>query len=119
MKKMDDPIIYAVPVFALIGIVILFVLIFTSGTRKKVRTVQAEVLTKKVKRAYVHKLAKVGVSGVDWYEYYAVFKPEKGKSVELQMPKEIYDSIDEGDMGQLTFDRDRFISFDKNCCFFV
>ncbi len=116
---MDDPIIYVPAVLAVIGTVILFALILTSGTRKKIRTVQAQVLTKKIKRAYVHKLARVGVSGADWLEYYAVFKLEKGTTIELQLPKEIYDSIEENDKGQLTFNDYKFISFDKNSCYFV
>lgn len=116
---MDDLILYVPVALAVIGTVVLFALIFTSGTRKRVLTVRAQVLTKKIKRAYVGKLARKGVSGYDWYEYYAVFRTEKGKNIELQLPDDIYNSIEEGDKGQLTFDRYRFISFDKNSCFFV
>ena len=117
---MDDIIIsYIIPMFAVISTSVVFVLIFTSGTKRKVRTVQAEVLSKRIKRAYITRVAIARVSGMDWYEYYAAFLTEKKKTVELQLPKEIYDSIKEGDKGQLTFGKDRFVSFDKNSCYFV
>ena len=109
---------FPIILFTSLGILLIFQAI-KYLKKKKTRTVQAKVLTKKIKRAYDHKLARVGVSGADWLEYYAVFKPEKGKAVELQLPKEIYDSIEENDKGQLTFNDYKFISFDKNSCYFV
>ena len=97
--------------------IILCALVFLLGFKpgkKKIRTVQATVTVKKIKRAYVRSLANAGVSGTDWYEYYAEFQPEKGKKLELQLPKEIYGAIEEGDRGMLTYDRHYFISFERN-----
>ena len=116
---MDDPFIFIPALLVAICTTCLFVLILTSVIRKKVRTVQAEVVAKKTKRVYNSTLAKAGVSGSSWYEYYAVFKVETGKTIELQLPKDIYDIIEEGNKGQLTFKGYNFISFDKNSCFFV
>ncbi len=56
--------------------------------------------TKKIKRAYSRALANAGISGSSWYEYYAVFQTEKGKTIELQLPKDIYDITEEGNKGQ-------------------
>lgn len=114
----DEFFLFVIPGAGIFLFVLLLVLIF-KPRRKKVRTVQSEVLTKKIKRAYIKSVAAARVSGMDWLEYYAVFRTEKGKKVELQLPKEIYDGIEEGDKGQLTFDKDRFISFDKNSAYFV
>ena len=116
---MDEPFIFIPAVLVAICTTGLFVLILTSVIRKKVRTVQAEVVAKKTKRVYNSTLAKAGVSGSSWYEYYAVFKVETGKKAKLQLQKEVYDLIEEGDKGQLTFKGYNFISFDKNSCFFV
>ena len=95
----------------LCALVLLFV--FKPG-KKKIRTVQATVTVKKIKRAYVRSLANAGVSGTDWYEHYAEFQPEKGKKLKLQLPKEIYDAIEEGDRGKLTYKGDYFVSFERN-----
>ena len=61
----------------------------------KKRTIQAEVISKEIKRPYTKAIAKAGVSGTDWFEFYAVFLTEKGKKLELQMPKEIYDEVND------------------------
>ncbi len=112
--------ILAIPL-AVLGVCVLYLLasMIVSRKRKRLRTLQAEVLTKKIKRVYINKLAKVGVSGGSWFEYYAVFQLESGKKKELQLPQEIYDSIEEGDKGQLSFKDYNFVSFDKNSCYFV
>lgn len=102
-----------VSVFAGAFLILIITQAVASFKRKKLRTVQAEVLTKKIKRAYINKLAKVGVSSGSWFEYYAVFGLENGKKKELQLPQDIYDSIEEGDKGQLSFKDYMFISFEK------
>lgn len=99
----------------LIGIFVQLTKYIAKGLKKG--TVQAEVISKEIKRPYAN--AKARICGTDWFEYYAVFRTEKGKKLELQMPKEIYDVIEEGDKGQLSFKGYYFISFDKNSCFFV
>ena len=104
--------------------VVAFVILIIAQTVKSIRnmkkrTVQAEVISKEIKRPYTKAIAKAGVSGTDWFEFYAVFRTENGKKLELQMPKEIYDAIEEGDKGQLTYKGYYFISFDRNSAFFV
>lgn len=104
--------------------VVAFVILIIAHTVKSIRnmkkrTIQAEVISKEIKRPYTKAIAKAGVSGIDWFEFYAVFLTEKGKKIELQMPKEIYDAIEEGDKGQLTYKGYYFISFDRNSAFFV
>ena len=117
---MDDILFVALPVILIVICVVYFVVSgILSMKRKKLRTVQAQVLTKKIKRPYVPSLANAGVSGVNWYEFYAVFQTEKGEKLELQLPKEVYENIEEGDKGQLSFKDYHFISFDKNSCFSV
>ena len=111
---MNDPVLCVLLILALVCVVILFALIFTGGKAKKISTVQATVTVKKIKRAYVRSLANAGVSGTDWHEYYAEFRSEKGKKLELQLPKEIYDAIEEGDRGKLTYKGDSFVAFDKS-----
>lgn len=104
--------------------VVAFVILIIAQTVKSIRnmkkrTVQAEVISKEIKRPYTKAIAKARVSGTDWFEFYAVFLTEKGKKLELQVPKEIYDAIEEGDKGQLTYKGYYFISFDRNSAFFV
>ena len=110
----------AFPLAVLAIFVIGFIVLSVNSRRKKrLCTVQATVQTKKIKRAFTNKLTKAGVSTGNWFEYYAVFSLENGKSKELQLPQEIYDSINDGDKGQLSFKGYYFISFDKDNCFFV
>lgn len=106
-------------VFVVAFVILIIVQTVKSIRNMKKRTVQAEVMTKEIKRPYSKALAKAGVSGSSWFEFYAVFRTEKGKKLELQMPKEIYDEITEGDKGQLIYKGHYFISFDRNSCFFV
>ncbi len=117
---MDDLLFVALPVILIAICVIYFIVSgILSLKRKKLRTVQAKVISKKIKRAYVHSLANAGVSGSDWYEFYAVFQTEKGEKLELQLPREVYESINDGDKGQLSFKDCLFVSFDKSSCFSV
>lgn len=104
--------------------VVAFVILIIVQTVKSIRNmnkriVQAEVITKEIKRPCSKAPAKAKISGTDWFEFYAVFRTEKGKKLELQMPKEIYDEISEGDKGQLIYKGHYFISFDRNSAFFV
>ena len=117
---MEDILFVAFPVILIVICVICFVISgIKNRKRNKTHTVQAQVISKKIKRAYVHKLARVGVSGMDWMEYYAIFSYGKNKTVELQLPVKIYNRLEAGDKGQLSFKGYHFISFDKNSCFFV
>ena len=117
---MNDMLFVALPVILVVICVIYIIASSVIGRkRKKLRTVQAQVLSKRIKRTDMCRAAKVGVSGVDLFEYYVVFKFEKGKTKELQLPHEVYGSIEEGDKGQLSFKDYIFVSFDKNSCFFV
>ncbi len=117
---MDEVIVFiSLGAFIVAFVTLIIVEIVKSIRNMKKRTVQAQVITKKIKRAYSKALAKAGISGADWLEFYAVFRTEKGKKLELQLPKEIYNEISEGDKGQLTYKGYNFISFDRNSCFFV
>ena len=117
---MEDILFVAFPVILIVICVICFVISgIKNRKRNKTHTVQAQVISKKIKRANVHRLARAGVSGMDWMEYYAIFSYGKNKTVELQLPVEIYNRLEKGDKGQLSFKGYYFISFDKNSCFFV
>ena len=117
---MDEAILsVSLGVFVVAFVILIIVQTVKSIRNMQKRTVQAEVIPKEIKRPYSKSLAKARVSGIDWFEFYAVFRTEEGKKLELQMPKEIYDAISEGDKGQLTYKGYYFISFDRNSAFFV
>lgn len=117
---MDEAILsVSLGIFVVAFVILVIVNTVKSIRNMKKRTVQAEVISKEIKRPYSKAIAKARISGVDWFEFYAVFRTEKGKKLELQMPKEIYDAIEESDKGQLTYKGHYFISFDRNSAFFV
>ena len=45
--------------------------------------------------------------------YYATFQVESGDRMELEMDEEAYGMLAEGDLGRLTFQGTRYLSFDR------
>ena len=101
--------------FGILGICVMGLVVSTviSRKKKKLRSVRAEVLSKRIGRSRPTRRADAAVSGSCRHEYYVTFLIEGKKKKELQVKGETYSLISEGDKGSLTFEDYNFVSFTK------
>ena len=112
--------------FILITCVILGMLVYLTlkGVKEKQANDAAPIVTVdakvKAKRIAVHHSAhQQSVNGVPLMAkshhttYYATFEVESGDRMELQVSDYDYGQLAEGDRGKLTFQRKRFLRFDR------
>ena len=108
--------------FLLFFLMFIFVLAFNIA--KSVKTymknknaprlnVRATIVTKRASTHHstVHNGPRVGVDSYSETSYYATFEFESGDRLELCVPKSEYGYLVEGDVGELTFQGTRFLSF--------
>ncbi len=102
------------PLFIAVIAIIVFGTIFwriISGIKNNVKNNAAPVLT--VPAQIITKRTEVrGEHSHTWY--YSTFEVQSGDRMELQLSGTEYGLLAEGDLGLLTFQGTRFISFDRN-----
>lgn len=74
-------------------------------------SVPAEVVSKRADVSYHHHAH--GAHMTSSTSYYATFQVESGDRMELPVSGEQYGMLAEGDMGKLTFQGTRFLSFER------
>lgn len=110
------PVIFSI-VFLLIASVIVIVAIkgisqWNKNNHSPRLTVQATIVAKRHHTSHHH-------SGTEMHmhhsstSYYATFQVESGDRMELLIPSTQFGYLVEGDMGKLTFQGTRFLSFDR------
>lgn len=105
---------FSIAFFAVFAvIVIMFIVMAASGIsrwQKNNRSPRLTVHAKLVaKRMQVRRRQDHG----SFTDYYATFQVESGDRMEMAMPAEEYGLLVEGDIGNLTFQGTRFISFER------
>ena len=75
-------------------------------------TVEATVVAKRGHTTHHHDAGNLSHSHSST-TYYATFQFESGDRLELQIPRERYGYLVEGDRGQLTFQGTRFLDFTR------
>lgn len=63
--------------------------------------------------AVVAKRTQVAAGGIGGQTYFATFEANGGQRLELEVPKDIYGVIAEGDLGVLTFVNDLCLEFER------
>lgn len=101
-----------------------FIYVIANGVKEKrandaapVLTVEAVVKTKRMDSYYSSPSydadGHMTRSGTHHTTYYATFEVESGDRIELEVSDYDYGQLAEGDRGKLTFQRKRFLRFDR------
>ena len=111
------PILFGV-IFLIVAVMIVVTLIrgisqWNSNNHSPVLTVEAMVTSKRQEVSHRHSNQNTIDTYTNFTSYYATFQVESGDRMELGVSGTEYGMLAEGDMGRLTFQGTRYLSFER------